>query len=175
MMEGTSAPPLALTFAYWLHMLATVVWIGGLTTMALLVIPAARKTLSHPEFGNLISRIQARLSQIGWFSLAVLTVTGMFQMSSHPSYEGFLTFSNAWALAILSKHLVIGLMIVVSAYITWGLLPALQRVALLQGAGKQVDDSTAESLKRREMRLLQINLALSFVVLALTALARTSG
>jgi uncharacterized membrane protein len=27
----------ALTLAYWLHLLATVVWIGGLTTLAWLV------------------------------------------------------------------------------------------------------------------------------------------
>jgi uncharacterized membrane protein len=174
-MDGTAAPPLALTAAYWLHMLATVAWIGGLAALALIVLPSARKTLDQPQFSALVGRMQTRMSHIGWFSLAVLGVTGMFQMSSHPAYEGFMAFTNQWAVAILSKHLVIGGMIAVSAYITWGLLPALQRTSLLQAAGKPVDPAQIDRLKRREMRLLQINLFLSLIVLALTAWARTAG
>jgi uncharacterized membrane protein len=174
-MDGTAAPPFALTIAYWLHMLATVAWIGGLAALALIVLPAARRTLDQPQFSALVSRMQTRMSQIGWFSLAVLVVTGMFQMSSHPAYEGFLAFTSQWAFAILTKHIVIGLMIVVSAYITWGLLPALQRNSLRQAAGHTVDTAHSDRLKRREMRLLQLNLFLSLIVLALTAWARTAG
>jgi uncharacterized membrane protein len=174
-MNGTAAPPLALMIAYWLHMLATVAWIGGLAALAVIVIPSARKTLGHPEFSKLVARMQNRLAQVGWFSLAVLFVTGMIQMSSHPSYEGFLAFTNTWAVAILSKHLVILLMILVSSYITWGVLPALQRTAMMQAVGKPVDETQVEGLRRRETRLLQLNLLLSLIVLALTAWARTSG
>lgn len=167
--------PLALAAAYWLHMLATVSWLGGLAALALFVLPAARKTLDAAAYSNLLAHIQPRLQNIAWFSLAVLGVTGMFQMSAHPSYAGFLAVNSPWAMAILVKHLVIGLMILTSAYVTWGLLPAIRRAALLRAAGRAVEPAEAARLARREMLLLNINLALSVVVLLLTALARSAG
>lgn len=173
-MNETAAPPLVLTIAYWLHMLATVVWIGGLAAVSLIVLPAARKTLDSPAFSALLSRLQASLQRIGWFSLAVLIVTGMFQMSSNPFYHGFLAISNDWAVAILTKHLVIGLMILTSAYATWGLLPALQRTALLRAAGRVVEESKVAALENREVWLLRANLALAVIVLLLTAWARSA-
>ncbi len=170
-----SVPPLGITIAYWLHMLATVVWLGGLAAVSLFVLPAARKTLEPAAFGSLLTQIQARLQPVGWFSLAVLALTGMFQMSASPFYEGLLAIGNAWSVAILAKHLVIGLMVLASAYMTWGLLPALQRTVLLRAAGRKVDEDRAAALQRREVWLLRLNLALSVVVLALTALARAEG
>jgi uncharacterized membrane protein len=174
-MNGTAAPPIALTIAYWLHMLATVAWIGGLATLAMFVIPAARKTLADTEFSKLMASLQKRISQVGWFSLAVLLVTGMFQMSSHPAYEGFMEFTNQWSVAILAKHAAIIFMVAASSYMTWGLLPAIERAALLRAAGKQVDEAEQASLQRRELRLLHLNLVLSLLVLALTAWARVAG
>lgn len=170
-----AAPPFALTIAYWLHMLATVVWIGCLSALALIILPAARSSLDASGYRALLSKIQSRLQPIGWFSLAVLAVTGMFQMSSHPSYSGFLAISNSWAAAILVKHLVIGLMIVSSGLMTWGVLPALRRNALLRAAGRAGSELDIQRLERQEAILLSINLVLSIVVLALTAWARAAG
>ncbi len=169
------APSLALTLAYWLHMLATVAWIGSLAAMALIVLPAARRALDPAAFSMLLARIQARLQPVAWFSLVLLSGTGLFQMSAHPSYEGFMAIDNEWAAAILAKHLVIGLMVLSSAYLTWGLLPALQRAALMRAAGAQIDSEQVSRLERREARILLLNLVLSMVVLALTAWARTAG
>jgi uncharacterized membrane protein len=174
MMEPTAAPTIGITITYWLHMLATVTWIGGMAAVSLLVLPAARKVLEPASFAALLSRLQTRLQLVGWFSLAVLTVTGLFQMSASPFYEGFLAIRNPWAMAILFKHLVIGLMVLVSVYVTWGLLPALQRTLLLRAAGRPIDEAREASLQRREIWLLRLNLLLSVIVLALTALARTA-
>ena len=174
-MTETAAPTFALAIAYWLHMLATVAWIGGLVALSVVLLPAARRALDPQGFSGLISQVQVRMQRVGWFSLVVLVVTGMFQMSSHPSYGGFLTITNSWAVAILIKHLVIGGMVLVSAYATWGLLPALQRSALRRAAGREVDPFQQQRLERREEWLLRINLVLSIIVLALTAWARAAG
>jgi uncharacterized membrane protein len=171
-MESGSISPLMLTIMFWLHMLATVAWIGGLTAVSFLVLPAARKSLDNAAFSLMLAHIQTRLQQIGWFSLAVLGLTGMFQMSASPAYQGFLAIGNAWSLAILSKHLVIGGMVLVSGYMTWGLLPSLRRNALLRSAGKTVDADLDRRLQRREAWMLRINLLLAAVVLLLTAWAR---
>ncbi len=166
--------PFALTIAYWLHMLATVVWIGGLTSLALLVVPAARRSLPAQEYSALLVQVQSRLQPVGWFSLAVLGVTGMFQMSASPSYEGFLAVTSGWATAILIKHLVIGLMVGTSGLMTWVILPGLRRAALLRAADQPIADAHLARLEQQETRLVIINVILSIVVLALTAWARAA-
>lgn len=168
-------PDWGLAFAYWLHMLATVTWLGGLAALAILVIPNARKTLSAENYTLFLEKVQSRLQQVGWFSLVVLTGTGMFQMSAHPAYEGFLAIENSWSVAILAKHGVVVLMIAVSAYNTWGLTPALRRLALMRTAGKELQPETTARLQKQEDFLLMLNGILSVVVLLLTAVARASS
>ena len=163
----------AISIAYWLHMLATVVWIGGMATLTIVVIPTARAAIPEEAYPAFLERLRRRLDPLGWISLIVLLATGMFQMSASPSYSGFLSIENRWAAAILIKHLVFGGMIVVSAYQTWGLLPALNRALLRISSGKGNADERTR-LQRREVLLLRVNFALSVLVLALTALARAA-
>jgi uncharacterized membrane protein len=167
-----STPTWALSLAYWLHMLATVVWVGGLAALAGLVLPAARQSLDAQTYADLLGRIQKRLDPLGWFSLLLLVGTGLVQMSASPNYTGFLEIGNRWAAAILAKHLVIAGMVGVSAYLTWGVMPGLKRAALRAAQGKTAPE--AERLQRQEDRLLRLNLALAMIVLALTAVARAS-
>jgi uncharacterized membrane protein len=170
----TATPALFLAVAYWLHMLATVTWLGGLAALATWVLPAARKTLSAEAYAALLSRLQGRLQWLAWLCLAVLGATGMFQMSASPHYQGFLAIRDSWGVAMLTKHIAVLLMLVASAYNTWGVLPALRRLALLHAVNRPVDAATAGRLARRERTLLQINLVLSVLVLAFTAWARAA-
>ncbi|MHB1339576.1 MAG: hypothetical protein ACYCYG_12260 [Bellilinea sp.] len=167
-------PTLALALAYWLHIIATVMWVGGIMTLSVLVIPAARRTLETKDYVALLGRLQEGLQRVGWLSLAVLVGTGMFQMAAHPSYDGLLGITNNWAVAIFIKHLVISLMVLVSAYLTWGLMPALRRIALQRAAGLTVDEEKNRLLQRRESLVLTINLVLSIIVLLFTAIARST-
>jgi uncharacterized membrane protein len=153
-------------------MLATVLWIGGLAALSLIVFPSARKALDPVAYAALLANLQKRLDPLGWFSVVVLLTSGMLQMSSNPNYEGFLSIQGLWAGSILIKHLLFGLMVIVSAYITWGLLPALKRAALLRAKGK--DAQELESLQKREVFLLRVNLILGVLVLLLTAIARSA-
>jgi uncharacterized membrane protein len=166
-------PSWALWLAYWLHMLATVVWIGGLAALAIFVLPAARRALDASAYAAFLAQLQRRFDPLGWFSLMVLAATGMFQMSASPNYQGFLAVENRWAVAILIKHLVFFGMAGLSAYITWGLMPKIRRLALRRAASGSLDVE-ANRLATQESRLLQINLLLGILVLALTAIARAS-
>ncbi|TDA67278.1 MAG: hypothetical protein D9V45_02430 [Chloroflexi bacterium] len=167
-------PDFGLALAYWLHIVATVTWVGGLIALSVLVIPAARRTLQPGDYAALFDRLQAGLQRVGWLSLAVLIATGMFQMSAHPAYEGFLAISNAWSVAILIKHILIGFMVLAGAYLTWGIMPSLRRMALLRAAGQNLDAAKDLALRKRESRVLTINLILSILVLLLTAIARAA-
>lgn len=169
---GEQTPFWALSLAYWLHMLATVVWIGGLVTLVILVLPVAKRLLEPDLFAQFLEGLQRRLDPLGWLSLSVLLVTGLFQMSANPNYNGLLSISNRWAASILIKHVLFLGMIAVSAYMTWGLFPAIRRNALLKAKG--VDAIEGGKLERREIFLLRLNLLLSVLILGLTALARSS-
>ena len=162
----------ALGLAYWLHMLATVAWIGGLVALSVLVLPAARQSLDDKAYAALIGRLRRRLDPLGWACLIALAATGMFQMSANPNYQGFLAIDNRWAVAILIKHLVFLAMIGVSAFLTWGIMPRLERAALLASRGQEPPE--AQRWQQKEKMLLWFNLVLGVLVLALTALARAS-
>lgn len=165
-------PVWALSIAYWLHMLATVIWIGGLAILSILVIPSAKQALDEQAYAALLEKIQRRLDPLAWFSMLVLLGSGMLQMSSSPNYGGFLALDNSWAAAILVKHVLFILMVAISGYITWGILPALRRAALRQARGQDVPQ--IDELQHREANLLRLNLILGVLVLALTALARSA-
>jgi uncharacterized membrane protein len=156
-------------------MLATVVWIGSLATLFLLVLPAAQRSLEAQAYTKLIVSIQHRLDPLGWFCLALLVGTGMVQMSANPNYQGFLAIDNAWAVAILVKHLLFLVIVGISAYLTWGLLPKSRRMALRRVRGlESLDGSANQELVNQEARLVRLTLILAVLVLALTAIARAS-
>lgn len=150
-----------LALAFWLHMAATIVWIGGLFFQSVVLAPALSEISQRAA---LLERLQRRFQPLAWLSLAVLIGTGLVQMSANPNYQGLLSIGNPWSRAIFAKHLAIGLMFGVAGYQTWVLQPRIARQAMV-GA---TDDS-----RRRFNRLAHVNLALGLLVLGLTALART--
>lgn len=167
-----TTPLWALSIAYWLHMLATVTWIGGLVVLSLLVLPGARKTLDARAYANLLDEVSHRLDPLGWFCILILLASGMIQMSANPNYQGFLSIQGLWAGAILVKHILFGMMVMISGYATWGLMPALRRAALLHVRGKE--SVNLVSLQQSSIRLMRLNLVLGVLVLLLTAVARSA-
>lgn len=165
-------PHWALLLSFWLHMLATVAWLGGLAALALFVLPTMRRSLAAGEYARWVTELNRRLDPIGWFSLGLLIFTGLLQMDSNPNYAGLLSISNSWALAICLKHMAFFGMIAVSGYLTWGVAPALRRAAIRR-AKRKPDGQDERWLKRFQM-LIWLNLALGLVVLVFTALARVS-
>jgi putative copper resistance protein D len=166
-----SVPSWALALTFWLHLLAAVTWVGSLVAISLLVLPAATRTLKPVDQLALLDAMQRRLEPVAWFSLSLLVATGLFQMSVNIHYNGFLSTSNQWSLAILIKHgLVVG-MIVASAVQTWEVLPAIRRVLMRKDrAGAQ----ELSGLQRRETLLLRVNLILALLILLATAFARAA-
>jgi putative copper export protein len=155
-----------------MHMLATVLWVGSLALLATLVIPIGRRQLPPEDFSNLLHALLKRLDPIAWLCLVTLIATGLVQMTGNQNYDGLLVVDNTWAAAILAKHLVFAGMVGVSAYMTWWILPTLRRQSLIRARGLDAGEPAGQN--RKEISLVWINFFLSVLVLALTALARTS-
>ncbi len=165
-------PTWALAITYWLHMLATVAWIGSLASISFLVLPAMQRSLNSETQLVFLEAMQKRLEPIAWFSMSLLVLTGLFQMSVNPHYDGFLSVSTQWSLAILTKHLLGIVMVVVSAIQTWEVIPAIRRAILRSKKSQNADE--LESLRRREILLLRINFVLSILILLATSFARAA-
>lgn len=163
--------PLILAISYFFHLVATVVWIGGMVILALLVWPEARRVLADsPGLYRFLTRLRKRFLPWSNLSLAVLIVTGLIQMTADPNYEGMLKFSNDWSRAILLKHIAIAGMVFCGIALQFWVVPALERASLLVER-EQGDPETWARLRRYEVRLTWLNIALGILVLAFTAWA----
>lgn len=164
-------PTWALGLIFWLHMLATVTWIGSIVSISLLFLPAVKQTLKPVDQLALINAMQKRLEPVAWFSMGLLLATGLFQLSANPHYDGFLSTSGQWSVAILVKHSLAVIMAVVSAVQTWEVLPAIRRTLMKK---ERADPEELIQLQKRETRLIRTNLIIAVLILAATALARAS-
>ena len=167
----TPPPSWALAITYWLHLLATVAWIGSIVATSILFLPAAGKALKPVDHLALIEAMQKRLEPIAWFCMSLLLLTGMFQMSVNPNYDSFVSTSTQWSLAILIKHILGIFMVVASAIQTWEIIPSIRRLLMKKEAANQ---DRVIQLQKRETRLLRINFGLSILILLATAFARAS-
>ncbi|HEX2621013.1 MAG TPA: CopD family protein [Phototrophicaceae bacterium] len=166
-------PPIILAISLFFHICATVIWIGGIFLTLILVWPEVNRTLKdQPTLYPMLQRLRKRFTPYGNLALAVLIVTGLFQMSADSNYDGVLQFTNEWSRIILLKHIAIGGMIICGGVLQFGVSPALERATLLAERGKG-NPAEWEKLRRREVRLTRINAALGILILAFSTYAAT--
>lgn len=164
-------PQSILAISYFFHLIATVIWIGGLVILTIMVLPEARRVLgANPPFYALMTRLRKRFMVLSNLSLVVLIVTGMIQMAGDTNYDGVLQFTNEWSRVLLYKHIAIFGMIGVGLALQYWVAPALERATLLAEHHKG-DAAELERLRRSETRLTWINLFLGILVLGFTAWA----
>ena len=157
-----------LALSYWIHLLATIVWLGGMALMLLVAWPALQQgTLASNQWLN----IQRRFLPWANLSLIILLVTGFFQMSSDRNYTGFLQVDSLWAWAILLKHIVFGAMVVIMVYVQAFLYPSMTRLSLLEEKRPDLAEKERAKLRRQEVRLLRLNMLCAVAVLLFTAVA----
>jgi len=163
-------PDWALALTFWIHFLAAVTLVGSLVASSVIVLPAAQ-TLDPPNQLNLIATIQKRMEPALWLSLSLLIVTGLFQMSLNIHYNGFLSVSNQWTIAVLVKHILVVALIVVSAVQTWDVFPTIRRLLLRKDKASQEETL---KLQGRAVWLLRANLILAILILGATAFMRAA-
>ena len=159
----------ALALSLFLHIAATVIWIGGILLITFLVVPELNKSLAgQPALYRLLTRLRVRFTIVGNLALALLLVTGALQMSADPNYEGLLAFSNRWSQALLLKHILIIVMALCGLFLQFAVAPALERTSLLRERGMG-DADEWRRLQQRERRLTLMIAALALSILAASA------
>lgn len=157
-----------LTLSYWIHLIATVIWLGGLVVMAFIAWPALqRQTLQQNQWIDLQKQLNPWING----SLILLLITGFVQMTNDPNYTGFLNIDSLWAGALLVKHIAIVGMILIALYSQAVIQPNMARVKILSQKNPATAATEQDALLAQEIKLLRLNLFCAVLVLLFTAVA----
>lgn len=146
----------------FIHLLMTVLWIGGMLFMHFVLNPALA-TINPAEAGKLMGSIAKRFTIIAWSSTILLLVTGLLKTPSGL----LLDTSNAYGTILLLKHLAFGIMIINGVIITFGVAPKLRSFAPKEGQRPPVEFIGAQ---KRLGVLSGMNMALGVLVLFLISM-----
>lgn len=161
-MDYTSSELAILSAMNWLHLLATVVWIGGVFINVLVLSPAAKESLEPPMMMRLWGGVMKRFRMMVYVSMAIFIGTGIVMMFMNSAYETF-DFGDTWTLFLVIKHILVLILIIVGIYMLQSVFPKLAKLA---AKGPSPELSKAE---KRQKVVGAISLILCVLILACTA------
>lgn len=144
-----------LAASHWVHLIATVVWIGGIVFILFVAIPSAKQVLG-PEAGKLMGDISKRFTPIANYCIIFLLVTGIILTALNKQLSEIESVRNNWTLFLIMKHVLVLGMIVVHFYRGLILAP---KIARTESAGQKA------SLQRLSLNLVKVNFCLGLLVL----------
>jgi len=151
-----TAQQIVLSLTIFFHDIFTVLWIGGMFTLGIIVLPSVRSALTaEGEIKKLVKAMQTRLESFAAVSMVGLILTGMLLARRNVNFDGLLALSNAFSLTLAIKHVLVLMMVAISLY-----------RSVLLGKRKQPLSAKQEKLK---LRLLFFNILLGAAVLFATA------
>lgn len=141
----------------FLHLLTTVSWIGGMIFVNIVLMPS-QTVIDPPQRGKLFGAVVKRFTVVVWVSIVVLLLTGLYKTPSHM----LLSPEGNFGLWLTIKHIVIILMIVFGAVVTFMVGPKLGKLAPQPG-----DQPSPEFINAQKMMktLAITNMALGIIVL----------
>jgi uncharacterized membrane protein len=156
---------LVLSIVNWLHLMATVTWIGGIATNILVILPSTREVLEQPLAGKLMGSVMKRFRIIVYISIVVLVISGILMNLFNKSYLGVTQLGNLWTQVILVKHIFVVALIVLAVYAFEVLAPKVSRLAV-KGPSQEL-----VRLQKLQLNLALLGFALGIIILFLTGIA----
>lgn len=139
---------------YWLHILAAVVWIGGMA-FNLLVVRPSMSSVEPLQRIKLAVAILKRFILLVWASIGLLVVTGV--LMALPKFS----FTTTYGITLLFKLAIVGVMISIVIFIRYFLLPKLE--FLIAQSSSDVSKTIG-----RIVTLVKVNLVFGIFVLLLS-------
>ena len=139
------------------HLLATVVWIGGMFFMDLILMPSMAK-IDSGESGKLMGMIAKKFTITAWSAIIILIITGILKTPSDMYFDT----SDEWGIFLFVKHVLIIASIIVGLVITLIYVPRL-KVNSPKPGEKPSDEF--ESYSKKIENLSKTNLVLGILIL----------
>jgi uncharacterized membrane protein len=143
----------------FVHILAALVWVGGMWFLALVLVPALRREPPDRR-AALLEAVGRRFRTVGWVAIAVLLVTGVWNVANRGFGWDVFTAGGRFGHILAGKLALIAVVLALSALHDFRIGPASTR-ARLQGD----DPRRAESLRRLASWIGRVNALLALVVI----------
>jgi len=139
----------------FLHLLATVIWIGGMA-FNIFVLRPFLGMVDSPQRLRLVRSILQRFIYAAWLCIATLFLTGVF--IANPS-------NQLYRPVLIAKHWVVIAMVAIVAIITFILFPRFKAYITEKSRSEEVAKALGSIVL-----LVKMNLILGFAVLFITAI-----
>jgi uncharacterized membrane protein len=142
----------------WIHLMATVAWIGGMFTNFFVYLPVIGKVLDPPTTGKLMGAAMKRFRVLVYVSMGLFLLTGMLRgfMSEFPS-------EALWTILFFIKIGVFVIMVILAIYAFEFLAPKVAKIAA-KGPSPEL-----LRIQKSQMSMAMFGLFLGIIILALTA------
>ena len=143
------------------HLMATVVWIGGMFYMDMILMPSLAK-IDPGESGKLMGMIAKKFTITAWTAIIVLIITGILKTPSDMYFDT----SDEYGIYLLIKHVLVIGAIIVGLIITFVFVPKLKA-----STPKPGERPSAEfiSYSKKIEHLSKTNLILGILILICAA------
>ena len=154
----------------FIHMIAAAIWIGGTIFVAVVLVPAIRRTDSPRVGVGILRDAVRRFSRISWVMLAVLILSGVGLLERRDLLFDDVTSSAFWSTelgtVLAIKVFLVVVVLVLSAVHDFVLGPRLASVLESIEPGARPSPDVAR-MRRRLVSLARLNLLLVLAIVAL--------
>ena len=112
----------------WVHLMATIAWIGGMFTNFFVYLPAIGKVLDPPTTGKLMAAVMKRFKVVVYTSMALFLLTGMISAAIHFTDDAIVVAGN-WNTILAIKVVVFALLVISALYAFEILAPKVAKIA----------------------------------------------
>ncbi len=144
--------------SHWVHLLATVIWIGGIAAILLVVLPSSKRILGG-ETPKLMGEVSRRFTPMANVSIGLLIITGGFLVLVDQS-SGLGEANKVWSGSLGLKLLLALVMFLFHFYRNLFLAPRIARTG---------SETSRASLQKLSLNLVRASFGIALVVLLLSA------
>jgi uncharacterized membrane protein len=144
----------------WLHLLATVVWLGGMAFILSVALPSSRKALGD-DAGRVMGEVTRRFTPLANGSILLLFLSGLALLATTGGFSE-VVLRGGRDTAMVFKLLLFLLMAAVHFYRSKVLAPRIARTPPEEGKA---------TLQKLSLNLVKVNLVAGLAVLLLSAVA----
>lgn len=155
--------PILQTILDFLHLMATIAWIGGMFFNFLVVMPTIQKVLDPAQAGKFMGTMFKRVRIVVYVSLLVLFVTGIPMKIASEYYVGIINFENTWEIVGFIKHVFVGLLALMAIYSFELLSPTIAKLS------KEGPSEKLTSLRQRQMKMGAVSFLFGIIIIFLSA------
>ena len=147
----------------WIHLIATVAWIGGMFSNFFIYLPAIGKTMEPPAAGKLMAVVMKRFRVMVYISMAVFLLTGIL-LASLDLNAGITPSSRNEMVSILIFKVPLFIVMMILAIVAFEIVAP--GVAKLAQAGPS---PRLQKAQRSQKILAAAGFLLGLIILALSA------